>query len=150
MEKYNGVIKKRMWACIAAVFVIGSIISMDFFDVISPAVSNNDWGDFWRGMILGISVAFEIVFIYFAVRYFTALNDEERLKNMYIKENDERKIKIASQASMNTYWFDMIGLLLGIIIGGYFNMIVSLTCLGVAIYLILIRAILYSYYDKMF
>lgn len=148
MEKYNRKIKKRMWTCIVAIFIIGNIISLDLLNKISPVVSNNNWGDFWQGILLGMTAGIELVLIYFAIRYFTAINDPKRLKEMYIKENDERKLKVVSETSRNTYWYDMFGLVMGIIIGGYFNMYVSLTCLVIAIYLILVRAILYSFYDK--
>jgi hypothetical protein len=148
MELYKKTVQKRMAVLSFMVLAIGLPMIFDAFNVMKPIGGNAAWGDFWHGMLLGMGIAAEILGILFVVRYMDILKDDAKLKAAFIRENDERGTVIASHVGRNTYWFDMPALILGIIIGGYFNQTVSLTCLAIFTYLLLTRTALYAYYHK--
>jgi hypothetical protein len=148
MELYRKTVQKRMTVLAAMVLAVGLPMIFDAFDVMKPIGGNAAWGDFWHGMLLGMGIGAEILGIFFIARYMGILKDDAKLKAMYVRENDERSTVIASHVGRNTYWFDMPALIIGIVIGGYFNRTVSLTCLAVMAYLLLTRTALYAYYHK--
>ncbi len=148
MELYRKTVQKRMAVLSAMVLAVGLPMIFDAFHLITPIGDSAAWGDFWHGMLLGMGIAAEILGIFFLARYMDILKDNAKLKEAYVRENDERGTVIASHVGRNAYWFDMPVLILGIIIGGYFNQTVSLTCLAVFACLLLTRTALYAYYHK--
>ena len=148
MELYRKTVQKRMAVLSAMVLAVGLPMVFDAFQLITPVGGNAAWGDFWHGMLLGMGIAAEILGIFIMVRYMELLKDGAKLKAAYVRENDERGTFIASHVGRNAYWFDMPALILGIIIGGYFNQTVSLTCLAILACLLLTRIALYAYYHK--
>ena len=76
------------------------------------------------------------------------LKDKKKLKEQYIKENDELKKKIVSDAGTNEYYFIVTGLAVGIIIGGYLNIYVFWSFYIALFYYCLIRGFLCFLYKR--
>ena len=96
----------------------------------TPAVEDTHWQSLWRGFIMGAACGILAFMVIGLVRNIRALRSEKELKKLYIKDNDERQIKIwnsARAASMQV--FLILGLVAGVI-AGYFNMTVSITILA--------------------
>jgi hypothetical protein len=148
MELYKKTVQKRMAVLSVMVLAVGLPMVFDAFHVIAPIGGSAAFREFWHGMLLGMGIAAEILGIFFMARYMELLKDSAKLKAAYVRENDERSTVIASHVWRNAYWFDMPVLIIGIVIGGYFNQTVSLTCLAVLACLLLTRTALYAYYQK--
>ena len=92
-----------------------------------PAVNDDRWSNAWSGFATGATTSMLVFMIVALIRNHKALKDEQKLKKLYVKENDERTIQIwtsARAAAFQTF------LLLGIvatIIAGYFNITVFIT-----------------------
>ena len=95
-----------------------------------PAVNDEGWVNAWNGFATGSTTTMLGFMIVTVIRNHKALKDEQKLKKLYVKENDERTIQIwtsARAAAFQTF------LLLGIvaaIIAGYFNMTVCSTIIA--------------------
>ena len=92
-----------------------------------PATDNSHWQSMWRGIITGMSFGIMIVMIAFLIRNILALQDEKKLKKLYVETNDEREIQIWTAArSTAMQLFLMVGVVAAIV-AGYFSMTVSIT-----------------------
>ena len=131
-----------------AVLALLAFIALSLMEIVTPAVVNGRWASAWNGFIGGVSTAavgFLTVGIIFNRR---ALRNEKTLRKQYIKEHDERSEEICRRSGHSSYWFDAAGLLLGVVVGGYFNPVVSITCLGCLLYVCVVRGLLKAYYSK--
>jgi hypothetical protein len=104
--------------------------------------------DFRQGFVLGLTIASELCALILLVRNTRALGDEQKLKALYIKENDERSREIWNLAGANAYWFNVVGLLLAAIAAGYFSMTAFVSILGCLVFMCLVRLGLKVYYGK--
>lgn len=97
---------------------------------IQPLGDNPHWHSMWRGFIMGASVGVLIVMIAFLVRNVVCLSDEQKLKKLYVKETDEREIKIWTSARATAMQIFVMGGLVAGIVAGYFSISVSLTIIA--------------------
>lgn len=93
-------------------------------------------------------MAFGVICIFGFIMNTKALKNEDKLRKMYIKANDERMKAISLYAGHNSYWFEVLGLLLGIIIGGLFSPVIAAACLGCLFYVCFVRLGLKIYYSR--
>lgn len=117
-------------------------------DFMQPAAGDDHWQSLWRGFIMGASVGILALMIFRLVRNILALLDEKKLKQLYVKENDERSIQVwtsARAAAFQTF------LLLGIVaavVSGYFSMTVSITIITCIFCASMVGIGFKVYYDK--
>ena len=116
---------------ILALFNIFRILSKaGLIPGLTPVVEDGNWEEMWSGFATGATTTMLGFMIVTVIRNHKALKDEQKLKKLYVKENDERTIQIwtsARAAAFQTF------LLLGIvaaIIAGYFNMTVCSTIIA--------------------
>lgn len=103
-----------------------------------------------NGMITGIATAAILLSIVGVVQNCLALKNEAKLKKMYVKEHDERTRAIWEKVGGQSYWYVSVGMLVAVVVSGYFSPAVSITCLGCLMYFLLVRITLSLYYkDKM-
>ena len=148
MECFKKRIRKRIVGCILLLIVITLMQVLSLLNIITPIETIEHWKDFWQGYLVGITAAAQVISIVIIIRCILTLKNQEKLKCMYIRENDERELAIAAKSGMSSYYFDVGGVLLATIIGGYFNWIVSLTCLVISLYISIVRVALSFYYRK--
>lgn len=150
MEEFKNKLRTRVGISIAVIIILGAFVILNASGWLTPLAGGTEWRDFWQGMIIGFSAGAQIAFLLYAVRTVVTLTSPERLKARYIADNDERTQLIAAKAGANSYWFEIVGLLLGVLVGGYFSLAVSLTCLCVGIFIVFLRLSLTLYYKKKF
>ena len=88
MEKYKETIRKRMigYACMMS----GLGATTIFLSRYLPEETGSHILDFASGMVMGMLAALEILFVIMVVKMLIALENEEKLRAMYIDETDER------------------------------------------------------------
>lgn len=148
MEQYRKNLKIQCWISgIVAVAAIVVVI-LGFNRSFTPSYQGERWVDFWSGMYSGMATGIALLSIIGIIKNLLALRNEAKLKRQYVKENDERTQAIWEKVGGQSYWPIVGGLMLAIVISGYFSPVVCLTCLGCTMYICLVRLGLKLYYSK--
>ncbi len=96
----------------------------------------------------GFSAVGALVLVYLIAQYRRALSDDQKLQVLYNKENDERTRAIWAKSGIPmTVILSMTLILAGIVIG-YFNEIVFVTLICVALFQLLVTSAVKLYYMK--
>lgn len=106
-----------------------------------------DCSDFTE-FVMGFFLAIEAVVIVLMAKYVMALRNEEDLKKLYIKETDERRIAIRTQAGRTGLYIVFGTLIIVMLISGYFSKIVFFTLLGVVVFTSFVMLLTKLYYKK--
>lgn len=130
MKEYRNKLKAQN-----IIFIIGSVALtavqvLAHIGIISPIAQCGDFADFWNGFIAGVACGLTGIMIIGLIINLRAMNNEEKLKKLYIKENDERTKAIAingKSAGATAYLFCMI---IAAIISGFFSITVFFTILA--------------------
>lgn len=147
MEKYKAKFKKRMIFEMAGVvaFIPLSVYALIRYwntdNIIQTSPGFDFLDGFLNGVRSGIVIAFALYFLFVFIRNLLAFKNEEKLKKMYVEENDERLSAINKMSSHTTYYITMLALLVSCIIIGLYNSTVSLTLLAVLVFLLVVRVI---------
>lgn len=140
MENFKDSIRRRIrfgsLYCSMVLLVIGA---MNIFEI-----EETHGLDFVMGMLIGL----EFLAIFFIFRYAFALKDEKKLKEMYIKENDERE-KVLRQKSGGTIILILLAtLIIALGISVFFNIIVFYTLYAVLMFMALTAVVVKLIYKK--
>lgn len=134
MEDYKEKLKLQNWilgcscAILACFCVLGFLAEMGIVEL-TPITGDSHWKSQWRGGISGASFSLLILMCIGLIRNLMAMKDEKKLKKLYIKENDERKIQIQTAAqAAGCRTFLIVGLVAAIV-AGYFHMVISISIL---------------------
>lgn len=111
--------------------------------VLNFLVERSDFTEF----VMGFFVASEAIAIVFMAKYVAALKSEEELKKLYIKETDERRIAIRTQAGRTGLCIVFGTLIIAVLISGYFSKTVFFTLLGVSLFTSLVMLMTKLYYN---
>ena len=96
----------------------------------------------------GFSAAGALVLVYLITQYRRALSDVQKLQVLYNKENDERTRAIWAKSGIPmTVILSMTLVLAGIIIG-YFNEIVFVVLICVALFQLLVTGVIKQFYMR--
>ncbi len=153
LEQYKAKLKLslRITALAAVVLMIFSVFfAMGEAGVvnITPIIGDSHWQSMWRGFVCGAGMGIAALMLFFILRMARALRSEQALRQLYIKDNDERQIQIWTSArALATQIFLLGGLAAGII-AGYFSMAVSLTIIACVVVHSLIAATCKLYYSR--
>lgn len=150
MVEFKDVLKRRITLLIAF-----SVISILLIAIIGT------WGygkigigthmeDFMHGAQAGLSAGFLAVMLKYILKYYRAIKSEDKIKSIYIEENDEREELIKNKIGGVGFFFIMGVIMVSIIISGFFNEIVFLTLLGVLVFMIFVKIFLKIYYNRKF
>ena len=104
--------------------------------------------DFAIGFATGIFIGLEFLIVVYMVRCRAALQDDAKLKAMYIKENDERKQYIMTKIGSAGLNLVVGGLMLGALFSCFINMTVFVTLLCTLFATFLIKGALKLYYFR--
>ena len=115
---------------------------------LTPAAGDSHWQSMWRGFVCGASFAILAFLIFGLVRNIRALRNEQFLKKLYIKENDERSIQVWTSARAAALQAFLLLGLVAIVAAGYFSVTVSLTILGCVWFASIIGLLFKVYYSK--
>jgi len=143
--KKHLILETTILAVVSIVLIAVQVLA--FTRVIVPPVGEH-WPDFWNGMIAGASFGLMALFIVGVIINIRALRNDDQLKKLYAKENDERAIEIARRAQSFGMRTSVILMLAVGLILGYFNISVSLTCLAWAFLQSVIAGLAKLYWHK--
>ena len=79
---------------------------------------------------------------------FSALHNEEKLKEMNINENDERNIAIAKETSQKGLTISMVGTAMAAIAAGFFDVKICLTLCAALLFSALVTVMVNLYYKR--
>lgn len=148
MEKFKKTIQKRIWMLTIVVGIFSILLALQVSDKFVSIIPNQNYVDFLRGFRFGLLVAVVGIGGYSIFYYLTALNNADKLKKIYIKENDERTCEIDKRSGMASFKVMLIILILAAIIVGYFSLAGFIALLGAVLLELIVRLILYCYYSK--
>lgn len=104
--------------------------------------------DFAEGLITGFFSGIMIVAIYNLSRMFAALKNEEKLKEMYIAETDERNIAIGKETASTATIISVMLTALAAIVAGFINITVCITLAAALLFWAIVTVSVRSYYNK--
>lgn len=155
MKEYRESIRKKLISTIITAVVIAIIyISFQFIRLggiggpITRCIANIEIPDFIQGFQFGIFVGVEVNMIILFVKYKWSLLKEERLKELYIKEYDERDRYIKLQTSQTALLINYKLTAVATIIAGFFDIVVFFTLLFVLLTICLVFIFSKIYYNK--
>ena len=139
-------------ACIIlAVFVLlGFAGEVGLIPFLTPVGGDSHWHSMWRGIITGASCCALTLMVYGLSRNLAALKDEQKLKQFYVKEHDERQLQIWTFARASAMQVFLILGVVAAVVAGYFSMTVSMTILACVFAHALIGIGFKIYYSKRF
>lgn len=104
--------------------------------------------DFASGLVSGVFSGIMIVSVFNLARIYAALNNEEKLKQMYIQATDERNVAVSKETMKTSSVISVMLTAVAAIVSGFFNPIISIT-LGVSVMVdAVITIAVQSYYNK--
>ena len=131
---------------IFAVLAVGS--ELGWFSILLPAAGDSHWASGWHGYIFGASIGIFSAMLGFLIRNIRAMKNDKKLKEIYVKEHDERNIRIQTLAGNTTMkcllWMGLVAT----IIAGYFSITVSITILACIFVSSTVNLIFIAYYSK--
>ncbi|GAA0117391.1 hypothetical protein [Clostridium senegalense] len=146
MERYNEVLKKKVLMCLLLIAItIPAIIALT---MINAKIPSNHSTDFIKGVQFGMFFGLETLLLMNIIKFRDALNNKEKLKLLYIKENDEREKLILLKSSLMAINIITVILALGIIVSGFYNEIVFFTLIMTLFIVGVVRIGLKIYYNK--
>ena len=148
MEEFKIVLRKRIQLLVA--FSILAIIFVAVAGVwgYKQIDTNGHIYDFMHGFQVGLFAAFVAIILKQIIRYLKGLKDDEKLKLIYIEENDERKKLISDKIGGVGYNFVLGALVIALVAAGFFSEIIFLTLFSVLLFMSLVKGFLKVYYNK--
>lgn len=154
MEQYREKLKiSNIFLCIGctvlAVFALLAVGSeLGWFRILHPVIDDSHWKSTWYGYVFGSSIGIFSTMLGFLIRNSRAMKNDRKLKELYIKEHDERNFRIQTLAG-NTAMKCLLWVgLVATIIAGYFSITVSTTILACIFVCSTVNLILIAYYSK--
>lgn len=145
MNVYRNKLKIRIaYSAVLIAVLLTAMFLSNMGYIGNPAVEK----DFFRGFINGLCFSAILMSVFSIVKYLKTLKNKQKLKQQYIKENDELKKKIVSEAGTNEYYFIVTGFGAGTIIGGYLNIYVFWSFYIALLYYCVVRGILCFWYKR--
>lgn len=106
--------------------------------------------EFAKGFQEGVFTGLELCLIFFLTINVVAIKNEQEMKKLYIKENDERTIMIKQKSGAIGIEICSIGLAFATVVAGFFNQIVFFSLLGATCFILFSRLFLKLYYHRKF
>ena len=107
-----------------------------------------DVSEFGKGISIGLFCGFEIVAVFTLAKNFTALHNDDKLKEMYINENDERNIAIAKETSQKGSLITLVLTALAAVTAGFFDVKICLTLTAALLLSAIVNISVNIYYNR--
>ena len=139
MENFKQTLRRRtiftgLYCAVILILIVASVV----FKVSDLATT----------FTLGFGLGIEAVMVFLMVKSLGALKDDEKLKALYIAENDERQKFINAKIGGVGLNFSMLVLSLAMLVFNYFNHTIFLTLLAVVLFMVAVKLVLKLYYSK--
>lgn len=148
MEKYRNMIQQKIISNAIMLFLGGVVFIIGqsgFWSKYKPA---GNFGDFISGFQVGLFMVLAVGIIASTSSICSALKDDKKLKAMYIKDTDERNMKISELTGKKLYQSISIPLLLASIVSGYFSAEVFFTLIAVIFFVSIVTIARKIYFCK--
>lgn len=150
MERFKIVIKRRMaLLAVCSVLALALIVLPRVYISMVPGGTAEVSG-FIYGFQVGISVGLEVIVILYTMKYAMVLKNENKLKALYVEENDERTKLIHDKIGGAGFNFALGAIATATVVAGFFNQTVFMTLLGVLVFIVLVKGSLKVYYRNKF
>lgn len=154
MEQYRKKLKVQNGflavGCLAVVLygVVALGSELGWFHLLSPVIDNPHWKSTWYGYLFGSSIGIFSAMLGYLIRNIRAMKHDKKLKELYVKEHDERTSQIRTLAG-NTAMQCLLWMgLVATVITGYFSIAVSTTILACIFVCSTVNLIFIAYYSK--
>lgn len=141
MEDFRKTVKKRL-KVYTFICCIGSAL---YFTLVLLTKNSPEMA---QALTLGIFSGLEVVAAFNLVKDFSALHNEEKLKEMYIRETDERNAAIQKETSRKCFAVTMLTISAAAITAGFFDEKVCIVLVAVMVYCSVVYITLSAYYNK--
>ena len=112
------------------------------------AGSSESMADFMSGVNVGIYALIQLYLVFRLAKYVAVLNDDAKMKALFIYENDERRKMIQSRIGGLGINIIIASLTIATIASGFFNETIYLTLLCTLLFCALVKGILKFYFNK--
>lgn len=148
METFKKTLQKRIVQMgIINSFALIFIVLTGRYGLVTAGSSINI-SDYIHGFQTGIFIGVQLVVLLTIGKYRKAMKNPQKLKELYIKENDERAKLIRDKVGGAGFFFTASCLAVAAIIAGFFNETVFFTLSATLIFFLLVKLILKKYYSK--
>lgn len=144
MKNFKAEVRKRI--LLRRFLLVGIIIIDILLNIFRDRFTNIP--DFAFGYQIGVLIGLIILLSINLYMYERAYRNEDRLKMLYIKEHDERKVLIKSKMAMGTLFISIALLGIATLIAIYINQTVALTLISVIYGMGITLGILKVYFAK--
>lgn len=139
MENYRQKVRNRIiYAGVYCAIVLIMTAAAKIMNLDDSATSFN----------LGFGFGIGAVMIFFMIKYRGALRSEDKLKKLYIEENDERQKHVDAQVGRTGINISIMSLVLAMLISNYFNRTIFFTLLAATLFIVAVKVVLSFYYNK--
>ncbi|MBQ9895495.1 MAG: hypothetical protein IJM38_08945 [Ruminococcus sp.] len=140
MEEFRKKIKRKV--------IISTIFCMSGLFIYFILIRITGAPDYARGILSGAFGGTEVVAVFYIFKLMPLLQDEEKLKQAYITETDERNTLIQKETAKTSSTILVMVLSLAAIVAGFFDPVVSMTLAFVIILAGIISVAVTAYYNK--
>lgn len=135
LTAYKKTVERRLQIirCLVALFLI-ALVAMRLY----VHIPEDDPRNFITGMITGMGCGGSIIATFILVQQTKALKDENKLRQMYIAENDERCRLILQKAGQPIITYLSLCLIAAGMIAGFFNIAVTIALTAAALFQLLV------------
>ena len=146
MDQFKQVLRKRLAALCG--YSMG-LLCLAALGLVRPtAGETEEIRAFMAGMYTGLFTVVIIVVIASMVKYISAIKNEEKLKALYIYENDERRLVIQSKMGGAAIQWILSGMTAATLAAGFLNQTVFFTLLGALLFTATVKAVFKIVYTK--
>ena len=146
MEQFKETLRSRMLAL--GTFILGLLVLVSYSLFYPTSANSEAMHAFMMGLNAGLMAVVLVVSIRTIVKYLRAMKDPERLRSLYIYENDERRRLIQSKVGGTAIQLILMALATATVVSEFFNQTVFFTLLAVLLFSAAVKAGLLFYYER--
>lgn len=152
MENFKNKIKSRRNLLIYLGLIFTIFVLITGVWGYNNSIINNDehLGSFLQGASAGAFAGCLLVILKTIFKYNSILKDENKLKLMYIEENDEREILIRDKMGRSSSYIVFGGTVVCAIVTSYIDTTISLTLFLLIVFMVIVKVITKFYYKAKF
>ena len=145
MEQFKETIRRRLYAL--STYAAGLVMLVLAGLTREPAAVSTEIKAFMYGVNAGLLAVVIILTVRSAILYIAALRHEDKLKDLYVFEHDERRLYKQSKMGGTAVQLLLMGLATAMVVSEFFNQTVFFTLLGAVLFVAAVKLALKIYYD---
>ena len=134
MDQYKKKLQSENMVFVIVIVILAGFMALAFAGEegllpLAPVTGDSHWPSSWRGFCVGMASALLVMMIVRLIRNRLALKNQEKLKKLYIRQNDEREWEIYTKALCAAMRVCLLLGIVAVVVVGYFNATAGLTLL---------------------